>query len=134
MNEEKELEKLMDSIFDLDQLEEPSLNFTSSVVEKIEAYRNERFAYAPLLPKWVLVVLGTLIVAFVAYVLNSSNSVGEQINYFENLNFSTSWIKESYGKLNFSTSLAYGIVGIGVLLCVQATMLNRFFNRPVHIA
>lgn len=129
MDEQKDLEKLMDKIFDVDQLEAPSVDFTTNVLEKIEAQKKARLAYAPLLPGWVFVIIAVLVVLFVLYVFNSTESVSPQTNYFESMDFSTTWLSERMSQFSFSKSLGYSILAVGVLICLQARLLNRFLYR-----
>lgn len=134
MDEQKDLEKLVDKLFDADRLDSPSLNFTSTVIEKIEAEKKARLEYTPLLPKWVFVILAFLVVVFSVYVLNTMSSGNSGINYFESLNFSSSWITEGFSTFNFSSTLGYSVLAVGLLICVQASFLNKFFNRTNTLA
>ena len=136
MDEQKDLEKLMDKIFEADQLDTPSVNFTANVLEKIEAGRKAQLTYTPLLPKWVFVVMGILVVGFVLFVFSITDSVvvTPQINYFESVKSVTSWFTESTSIFNFSGTLGYSIVAIGLLICVQASVLNKFVNRTNSLA
>ena len=129
MDEQKDLEKLMDKIFDVDQLEAPSADFTTNVLEKIEAQKKVRLAYAPLLPGWVFIVIAVLVVLFVLYVFSSTEPVALQTNYFESVDFSTTWLSERMSQFRFSNSLGYSVLVVGVLICLQARLLNRFLYR-----
>ena len=134
MDEQKDLEKLIDKLFDADPLDSPSLNFTSKVIEKIEAQKKARLEYTPLLPKWVFVILAFSMVVFSVYVLNTLNSGNSGINYFESLNFSSSWVADGFSRFNFSSTLGYSILAVGLLICVQASLLNKFLNRTNTLA
>ena len=129
MDEQKDLEKLMNKIFDVDQLEAPSADFTTNVLEKIETQKKVRLAYAPLLPGWVFVIIAVLVVLFVLYVFNSTESVSPQTNYFESMDFSTTWLSERMSQFRFSKSLGYSVLVVGILICLQARLLNRFLYR-----
>lgn len=129
MDEQKDLEKLMDKIFDVDQLEAPSADFTTNVLEKIETQNKVGLAYAPLLPGWVFMVIAVLVVLFVLYVFSSTEPVALQTNYFESMDFSTTWLSERMSQFRFSKSLGYSVLVVGVLICLQARLLNRFLYR-----
>lgn len=134
MDKEKDLERLMDKIFDVDQLEAPSSDFTSAVLEKVEAHTKERLSYTPLLPKWVFVLLLLLVIAFTVYVLGNTHSGNMGLRYLDSLNFSLSWLSDGYSKLNFSRILGYTILPLGVLICIQASLLSKFMNRSNSLA
>lgn len=134
MDEEKDLQNLMDKLFDADQLDSPSLNFTSSVIEKIEAQRKEKLTYTPLLPRWVFVVLAFVVVVFSVFVLNTMDFGGWDMNYFESLNVSSNWFTDGISQLNFSTSLGYAVLAFGILIFIQAKVLNKFLDRTNSLA
>ena len=134
MDKEKDLEKLMDKIFDVDQLEAPSSDFTSAVLQKVETHTKERFSYTPLLPKWVFIAILLLVVVFVAYVMGNTDSGTTGFRYLESFNFSLSWLSDGYSKLNFSRILGYTILPLGVLICIQASLLSKFMNRSNSLA
>ena len=134
MDEQKDLEQLMHTIFEADKLDSPSLNFTSEVIQKVEAQRKERFAYTPLLPKWVFGTLAILVISFVLYTMKDMDLGVSQVNYFESLNFSTSWITERLSGLNLSKNLGYSILAFGVLVFVQAGLLNKYLYRTNTLA
>ena len=54
MDENKDLDCLMDKIFEADSLENPSLEFTSKVLDSLAQERQATLTYKPLLPSWVL--------------------------------------------------------------------------------
>ena len=136
MDEQKDLEKLMDKIFDGDLLDAPSTNFTTSVLEKIEAEKKEQLAYTPLLPKWVFVVIGVFVALFVIFVFRITDpvSIGPQINYLESFKSISSWFATSASVFDFSGTLGYSIVAIGLVICLQASLLNKFVNRTNSLA
>ncbi|MEM1259758.1 MAG: hypothetical protein AAGC45_08375 [Bacteroidota bacterium] len=134
MDKEKDLGKLMDKIFDADQLDAPSSDFTSAVLKKVEAHTKQRFSYTPLLPKWVWIAILLLVVVFVVYVVNNTELVIAEVNYLESFNFSLSWLTQGYAQLNFSRILGYSILPLGILICIQASLLSRFMNRTNSLA
>jgi hypothetical protein len=135
MDEQKDLEKLIDKIFDADRLDAPSVNFTESILEKIEAEKKSKVTYTPLLPKWVFVAVGVLVSVFVAYVISITDAIdAPQVNYFESLNFSTTWLSENISQFSFTNSFGYSILAAGLLVCLQAGLLNKVLNKPNSFA
>lgn len=134
MDEQKELEKLMDKIFDADQLDVPSSNFTTRVIQAIEAPQTERLTYRPLLPKWVFYVMSILVTVFIYVVFEFTDASIPQVNYFNSMDISASWLTESISSLNFSNSFAYGILALGLLICLQARLLNGLLDRTDPLA
>ncbi len=134
MDKEKDLEKLMDKIFEGDSLEVPSSDFTRNVIQKVEERTKEKLTYTPLLPKWLLQTLVVSAVIFVVYVFMNSDFANSETSYFDKLNFSTTWLTEGLSQLNLSTILGYAILCMGLLICLQASLLNKFLNRSNSIA
>lgn len=134
MDEHKELEKLMDKIFDADQLDLPYTDFTAQVLQRIEAQQKEKLTYRPLLPKWVFFGIVVLVMAFVYIVFEFTDTSMSQVDYFESIDFSSSWITENLATLNFSNSLMYGVLALGLFICIQAKLLNRSINRTGSLA
>lgn len=134
MDKEKDLEKLMDKIFEGDSLEVPSSDFTRNVIQKVEERTKEKLTYTPLLPKWLLQTLVGSAAIFVVYVFMNSDFANSETSYFDKLNFSTTWLTEGLSQLNLSTVLGYAILGMGLLICLQASLLNKFLNRSNSIA
>jgi len=134
MDEQKELEKLMDKLFEEDHLESPSVHFTETVLQKIEAQKSTQLSYKPLLPKWVFVALGVLVVFFTVYVLQSTESKTPQVDYLQYLNSSGDWINNALSGINFSKTMGFTIVSLGLVICLQAKLLDRFLYGPQKMA
>jgi len=125
MDEQKDLEKLIEKVFEVDRLDIPSADFTSTVLEKIEAEKKSKLAYKPLLSKKAFVALGVLVVAFVAYVFSITDTANPQFNYFQSFDFSGSWLSEHISGFSFTASFGYMILTVGLLFCLQAGLLNK---------
>ncbi len=134
MDKEKDLQKLMDKFFDADRLDAPASDFTSAVLHKVEAHTKQRLSYTPLLPKWVFIAILLLVVVFVVYVMGNTDSGTTEINYLESFDFSMTWLTKGYSQLNFSRILGYSILPLGVLICIQASLLSKFMNRTNSLA
>jgi len=134
MDKEKELEQLMENFFDADQLESPSLNFTTAVVEQIKAEQRERLTYRPLLPNWVFFAIGILVLVCICVVMAYTDVSVPQVDYFSRIDFSMPWLTETMSNVSFSNSFVYGILALGLLVCLQARLLNGLLNRKGSLA
>lgn len=129
MDEQKELEKLMDKLFEVDHLESPSADFTKSILEKIEIQEHTQLAYKPLLPKWVFIALGILVVIVVFLAFQNTDPGSSSIDYMRYFNASSTWMNNVFSGINLSKTIGYTILPLGLLICLQAKLLGRFsFN------
>ena len=125
MDEQKDLEKLIDKVFEVDRLDVPSANFTATVLKKIDAEKKSKLAYKPLVSQKAFVALGVLVVAFVAYVFSITDTANSQANYFESFDYSGFWLSEHISEFSFTASFGYTILTVGILFCLQAGLLNK---------
>ena len=131
MDENKDLDRLMDKIFEADNLENPSLEFTSKVLDSLA---QERQATLTLLPSWVLGLVLTSFIIFVAYVLGTTEIPTTDLNYVDSINSSTQWFTNTLTSVDFSKTLGLVVLAVGILICIQATVLNRFFGKTTLAA
>ena len=128
MEEHKELENLMDKLFEADTLESPSMGFTNQVRSRIEALKDSKFEYKPLLPKWTFFAVGIVALLCVWYVLTSTQSGISEPGYLQRIDAS-GLISNVIDQLNFSSSWGYALLAIGVMLCVQAVIYTKHLHR-----
>ena len=134
MDENKDLDRLMDKIFEADNLENPSLEFTSKVLDSLAQERQATLTYKPLLPSWVLGLVLTSFIIFVAYVLGTTEIPTTDLNYVDSINSSTQWFTNTLTSVDFSQTLGLVVLAVGILICIQATVLNRFFGKTTLAA
>lgn len=129
MDDQKELEKLVDGFFESDQLDSPSMNFTNSVLEKVGHERAARISYAPLLPKWVWFSVGLVCILITGLVITSGSPDDSEPLYMDYLKSSSSFVSNLFGQLELSNIMGYVAVAVGIMICFQASILTRNFNR-----
>ena len=88
-NEDKLLEKLVDTIMKNSKLEKPSLDFTAKIISQVLTTKtSEVYIYKPLISKYVFIlVLGCLIALFFYLKPQTDNSINRLIDsLFYNIN------------------------------------------------
>lgn len=128
MKEHKELEKLVDELFEADTLESPSMGFTNQVIRKVQALQQAKMNFKPLLPRWVFVLMGILTSIFVWVVLKSDTSNIAEPNYFQKIDGSA-LLSSALNQFNFSSSLGYSLIAVGLILCFQTLLFKRYMNK-----
>lgn len=123
-NEDKLLEKLVDTIMKNSKLEKPSLDFTAKIISQVLTTKtSEVYIYKPLISKYVFIlVLGCLIALFFYLKPQTDNSINRLIdNLFYNIN--------RIALFSFSKITVYS-VGIATLfLFIQISFLKKHFDN-----
>ncbi|MFK7813931.1 MAG: hypothetical protein AB8B59_15655 [Maribacter sp.] len=131
MEENKELDDFIRKSIAEVGLENPSIDFTNSVLSKIELEnQNESVLVSkPLLSKatW-FIILAALTVIF-GYVLINSNTestwlTAEQLNKFDTFNRSL-----NIPELSFSTTFIYGSISIALCVWIQIFFLKGRLDK-----
>ncbi len=123
-NEDKLLEKLVDTIMKNSKLEKPSLDFTAKIISQVLTTKtSEVYIYKPLISKYVFIlVLGCLIALFFYLKPQTDNSINRLIDsLFYNIN--------RIALFSFSKITVYS-VGIATLfLFIQISFLKKHFDN-----
>ena len=129
--DDKKIEELVDKLMSADRLEQPSIDFTTNVMSKVEAISNSKATvYKPLIPKYVWYMLFCSLGALVAYVYLKDPVVNSEwlkkiefsklaFNPFENLS------------VNSSKTMMYSLVLLAIMVGVQVPLLKNYFNKKV---
>ena len=126
---EKKFSKLIDRAMQDAQLELPSSNFTKKVMGQITALHDgKKLVYQPLIPKKALFLLGAL---FFGILLWSFSLIDPD---------SASWFSQTIGQglfttiklpiddFEFSKTVVYAIVLLGIMIFVQTYFLKGYFE------
>ena len=126
--DDKKIEALIDKLMSADRLEQPSLDFTTNVMSKVQAISNSTATeYKPLIsrPVWMLII--TAFILLVGYIIFSEPTTSSNLlerfdlsgvsNPFENISF------------NFSKTLIYAMVLMAVMFSIQVPVLKYYFNK-----
>ena len=123
-NEDKLLEKLVDTIMKNSKLEKPSLDFTAKIMSQVLTTKtSEVYVYKPLISKYVFIlVLGCLIALFFYLKPQTDNSINRlSDSLFYNIN--------RIALFSFSKITVYS-VGIATLfLFIQISFLKKHFDN-----
>ena len=113
-------------------LEKPSLNFTNSVISKIETLNelSEVTVYKPLIPKNIWFSGAAIVIVIFSYLV------------YGNIDMEFNWLPEmkmqQFGQLNLldrlpsfniSNIYVYAFIGLAFFVGVQVYLLNNHFNK-----
>ena len=131
--DEKRIEDLINKLMSADTIDQAPNDFTDKVMSKIEALpKSKAIIYKPLIPKYMLWILGLGLVATVVYLFinqpTTRTALAEKINLPDlSLNFLEGWSFE------FSNTLMYAVVLFAIMLSIQIPLLKQYFNNRLTI-
>lgn len=129
-HEDKNIEALINKLIAADTLEQPTLDFTDKVMEKVAETSTNATVYKPLISKYMWWSIAASFLALVGYVLfqkpSDNISIAERyslpevsLNPLEGLSF------------DFSSTLMYAIVLLAIMVSIQVTILKHYFNNKM---
>lgn len=125
MKDNKALKEFVDTLFEQDQLESPSRDFTKNLMEKLEREEVKQAKTSFRLPKWPLLVPAIFFVLCVIYVFNTmgmGTSPEQYTGFFNALDLSGLDVSTLF---NFSDSLGYTVTVICIAICLQVILLKK---------
>lgn len=119
-NEDKMLEKLLDTIMKDSKLETPSIDFTSRIMSKVLTTKtSEVYVYRPLISKSVFIIVFG---CFVVLLLSLESQTNNWITNLSSTLYSTSLF-------SFSKTTIYSVVFSTLLLYIQIVFLKKHFDN-----
>ncbi|WP_430968717.1 hypothetical protein [Spongiimicrobium sp. 2-473A-2-J] len=130
-NKEKELDALLKKTVKEAGLEQPSMDFTATVLSKIsETAPTTARVYRPLISKgaWLLLLLAVL--GVFAYSLLGNGDLSfmglSDVRWSEHLNFD---FLEQWTQWKISNIFVYGTLGLTLFVCLQVVLLKRHLDN-----
>ncbi len=125
-NEDKNLEKLVDTIMKDSKIETPSIDFTAKVMAQVVASnKSEVYVYKPLISKPVfLLIFG----CFIALMLFLEPQKDSWINHLNIEKFHNSSITTLF---NFSKFAIYSTTVGTLMLLIQISYLKKYFDKSL---
>ena len=117
-------------------LEKPSLNFTNTVISKIETLKehSEVTVYKPLIPKNIWYSGAAIVIAIFSYLV------------YGNIDIEFNWLPEmkmqQFGQLNLferlpnfniSSIYVYAFIGLAFFAGVQVYLLKTYFDKTYYL-
>lgn len=132
---DKNIEVLADKMMKELAIESPSLDFTNAIMDHVEAIeRKEITTYKPLIPKYLWFVVGFVLVAITGYLV--VNNTGSETSLFRSLDYSkitNNTITQSVSEFKMPKTLMYGILFLGIMICVQVPFLKYYFDKRLRV-
>ena len=131
---DKEIEQLVQKLMGNSQLESPSFEFTSKVMQQVNGLsKSESTIYRSLIPRKVWWLLLIAFLALVLYVLLGAQSKTDGwISYVPLENFKIPQWNILSG-VEFSKTAMYGMVMLALMMMVQIPLLKYYFNNRLKL-
>ncbi|GLU45632.1 hypothetical protein [Allomuricauda sp. NBRC 101325] len=128
---DKKWEELVDKLMNEAPLEQPSIDFTKNLMQKIEAETAQpKFEYQPIMSRATLVSIGVSFLALVVFLI-SKFGFNSNEGWFAKLKFDAAF-DNVWGGFELYTSskvLVYSVLLFGLLFFAQVTRLKRYFDK-----
>ncbi|WP_190811513.1 hypothetical protein [Flagellimonas sp. S3867] len=132
MNEDKDLEKLINSLMEEAPLETPSDNFTDMVVARVEELKSSKLMFRPLITKKTFLLWAVILGGLTFYLASLDSSFNANIgNYLSAISEANSWFSDKLPQFQLSRKIIYMTGAFVIMIYFQAMLLKRFFNRQV---
>jgi uncharacterized membrane protein len=128
----KALEAFYKEIIQEAGLEEPSANFTTSVISKIQKddQKAEIFSYRPLIPRYIWWVSAVLLGIFFGYTFLEPENLGFVNLPKWNLDFfNMSGFIDVLNNFKLPDALVYGSLSLAIFISLQAYLLKTHWNK-----
>lgn len=135
-DENKALEAFYREIIQEAGLEEPSANFTTSVISKIQkdSQRARIFSYNPLIPSYVWWVSGVLLAVFFGYIFIEPKNLGSVNLPTWNFDFfNVDGLINMLNGFKLPDALMYGSLSLAIFFSVQVYLLKTHWNKQFNI-
>lgn len=129
-NRDKQLEEIVDKLMNETSLEKPSLDFTAKVMSQVYAADTSTATlYKPLISKRSWLIIFGIIILLLVYLVSNGNEQSD--NWLKLANFSeiNNSIIKSFTGFKFSAITIYAVVLSTIMLFIQITFLNHYFNK-----
>lgn len=118
---DKVLEEFIDKVMKKEDLESPSIDFTSKVMSQIMIAKESKvLRYTPLISVTTWGVLIVLMALLFVYKGGSSSEIGHLYTaYFSNV----------FSEIHFSSKTVYAILIVPIMVLVQVSLLKSYYDK-----
>ncbi|GAB1857098.1 hypothetical protein MHTCC0001_19340 [Flavobacteriaceae bacterium MHTCC 0001] len=131
----KYLDDLSKEVIKSTPIEQPILDFTSTVMTQVLELKTSPFTYKPLISKKGWFIVFAFVVSSIILVTYTSDSLYSSllVNSIDfNVLFDNTFL-EALCNMSVSKTVIYAVVLFGVMFSVQISMLKYYFNKRFKI-
>ncbi|WP_343696260.1 hypothetical protein [Flavobacterium sp.] len=130
---DKNLEQLIEKMMTEDNLQSPSIDFTSKIMAKVELLEEKKIkTYKPLISKSVWMLMGAAVIGLFIYIsLFSSTESNLKIDKIGELY--SNKIAGIFSGIQLSKTLLYTILVVPFMVLVQVGVLKNYFDKKYEL-
>ncbi|OIV42554.1 hypothetical protein [Flavobacterium johnsoniae] len=127
---DKNIEQLISKMMKEDQLQSPSIDFTSKIMSEVLLLEEKKLKnYKPLISKPVWFFIGTALIALIIYISLFS---GAQ-NNLETGKLYTDKIADAFSGIHFSKNIMYALLIVPFMILIQIGVLKNYFDKKYEL-
>ena len=127
---DKEIENLIEKMMAENNLESPSIDFTSKIMSQVlVAEKSKIKAYKPLISKSTWIFIGISLVALTAYALYSNNDVAN----FEIAKTYSDKASVLFSGIHISKNVLYALLVVPFMILIQIGVLKNYFDKKYEL-
>ena len=129
---DKNIENLIDKMMAESNLESPSIDFTSKIMDQVlAAEKSKTKVYKPLISKKTWILLGAGLTALIAYSIYSNSNTAnlETSQLYLNLDKASSL----FSGIHFSKNILYAVLIVPIMILIQIGVLKNYFDKKYEL-
>ncbi|MDO6597596.1 hypothetical protein Q4512_11780 [Oceanihabitans sp. 2_MG-2023] len=133
--ENKNIEELADKMMHEMSTVSPSLDFTNTIMEQVEALQKEKITvYKPLIPKHMWFLFGFLLLVVTSYLFfNTSSTETSLLSALDFRKLTNNAFTQSLFKFSLPKTVLYAILSLGLMICIQVPLLKHYFDKRLSV-
>ncbi len=126
---DKQIEKLVDTMMAESLLESPSIDFTAKVMSGVLSAENSKtLVYKPVISKKAWFIIFATVIALFAFLLLNTKSEASTINFDFSI-FSFDKIFASFSGFHISSLMGNVLLAAAIMLFIQIFLLKSYLNK-----
>ncbi|MBL0736115.1 hypothetical protein JI750_04415 [Flavobacterium sp. GN10] len=130
---DKNIEQLIEKIMAENNLQSPSIDFTSKIMANVQILEEKKLiTYKPLISKPIWILIGLAVAALVIYV--SFFSVSETDFKIDEVGkLYSDRMSTAFTGIHFSKNILYAILIVPIMILVQIGILKNYFDKKYQL-
>ena len=134
-NADKYLDELSRKVMSQSTVEQPSFDFTKSVIAQIENIGTSTVTtYTPLISKRIWVVIGLILASiFGVAIFGTSEENNSWLSHLRLDKLSEYSIQSPLSNFEYSQTMIYALMLFAIMMCVQIPILKHYFDKRLEV-
>ncbi|MDT0559283.1 hypothetical protein RM697_11515 [Ichthyenterobacterium sp. W332] len=131
---EQHLDKLAEKVLKTPNLESPSVDFTTNIMNSINALPlSKSINYKPLISKYGWLAIIIVLISLSTYIMLNSTGDSTWLKRLDLSSLSNTKFTEVVSGFTISKTLIYAIGLLGIMLFIQIPILKQYHNKQFKV-